>query len=165
MRFTYILSISFLVFGCESYSVISNYDRFEEIKTVKMINNTLKGNGKVDADIQKFILKDGSVQFAIRISFYSSKWLFIEEGNSLRILIDGEHLELMTNHSLINRSVISGGYLKESAVYFITIEDLNKISNGKDVKVKIVGSNRNLIREFFPLNLQRYKSFILSYGN
>lgn len=57
------------------------------------------------------------------------------------MLVDGEREGLTGDGSWNNRNVLYGGSISETAWYPISPEMIRMISNAKEVKVKLIGSN------------------------
>ena len=51
----------------------------------------------------------------------------------------------------------------EHAIYEAKADDIRRIARAKEVKVDIVGRLRTVHREFKPANIDKFKTFVLTY--
>jgi len=98
--------------------------------------------------------------YSLIVRYVSKDWLFIEDGESLVLLIDGERVGFTGSGSSSNRMVLTGGYVFEESFYFVSADDIRRIAQAKSVSVKIVGSSGYIKREFSEKNLQRFREFV-----
>jgi hypothetical protein len=168
-----ITTLILLLIGCASmsnlsYKVSSRSDEFEGYTFTKMENNNLVGSGGIDGNISlnaSKYEKDGLALYSLIVVYRntSNTWLFIEAGESLILLIDGQKYTLIsTIGSLEDRDVVNLGafiMLTESAMYQDAEDVIRKIGNATSVKVKVKGKGsveRNLSKQ----NMQNFKDFI-----
>ena len=90
-------------------------------------------------------------------------FLDIGPGQTLILNVDGKTLSFVGPGSIDSRSKSSRGTFLENAVYEVTADQLREIARAKDVKVQVVGQNRRLHREFSSANIQKFRSFVLTY--
>ena len=88
--------------------------------------------------------------------------LDIGPGETLSLTVDGQSLKFRGSGSLNERKE-TGTTLIEHAIYRAKEDDLRKIAKAKEVKVDITGSQRTIHREFKPANIERFKTFVLTY--
>lgn len=170
---TLMTTLILLLIGCAStsnlgYEVSSRSDEFEGYTITKMKNNNLVGSGGIDGNISlnasKFE-KDGQALYSLIVVYRntSSAWLFIESGESLILLIDGQkHTLISKTGSLENRDVANLGFavmLMESAIYQDAEDVIREIGNATNVKVKVKG-NTYAERNLSTQNIQNFKDFI-----
>jgi len=167
--FLFVLS---LFVGCGSsyysYNVEHLNDAFDGFTIDRMSGNYLTDTYNVSnsawLNVQKYKSKNDVISYHLIIEYWDSKWLFIGEGESLVLLVDGERIGFTGEGSKQFREVESGTYgvaSKEKAFYSVTVEQLRKISNAKEVKIKIQGSTSFATREFSKENFQNIRRFIL----
>lgn len=170
-----ILCLVLLTTGCAGSMcfIQTRYDEFEGYTAIYMLNNTLGGSGlyidsgNVDLNVQKFVSKEGSVTYCLMADYTEfsdgARCLFIENGESLVLLVDGKRVGLTGDGSWNNRRVLYGCSITEAAWYPITPEMIRMISNAKEVKVKLIGSNSFVQRYFTQTNFNNFKKFVESY--
>jgi hypothetical protein len=77
--------------------------------------------------------------------------------------VDGQAMKFRGPGSFDSRTTTDRGSFVENAVYEARPDDLRRIARAKDVKVQVNGTKRRLYREFKPENLQKFRSFVLTY--
>ena len=88
--------------------------------------------------------------------------LDIAPGETLLLTVDGQTLKFGGVGSLNERKETSGT-LVEHAIYEVKADDIRKIARAKSVKVDIVGSQRTIHRDFKPANIEKFRTFVLTY--
>ncbi len=86
-------------------------------------------------------------------------YLDIYPGKSLVLIADGREMKLDGIGSLNSRRV-QKTVVGEDALYETSAETLRLIANAKQVKVKVIGRNGIVEREFGPENFDRFKRFV-----
>lgn len=118
-------------------------------------------------NVQKFISKQENVDYHIIIKYeHDGNWLFIDDGESLILLIDGVRKGFSGDGSSRHRDVVSvfkGSNVVELAYYKITAEELKQIANAKEVKVKLIGSQHYCNRHFTKSTFNLLGKFIKEY--
>jgi hypothetical protein len=89
-------------------------------------------------------------------------YLEIGPGETLVLTVDGQVMKLRGTGS-VNERKATNNTLIEHALYEAKVDDLRKIAKAKDVRVDIVGSQRTVHREFKPANIEKFKTFVLTY--
>lgn len=170
-----ILCLLLLITGCAGSMCLiqTRYDEFEGYTVVRMVNNDLGGRGLyldtgfVYLNVQKLVSKEGRVSYCLIAEYTDfsdcASWLFIESGESLVLLVDGKRVGLTGDGSWNNRNVLYGGSISETAWYPINPEIIRMISNAKEVKVKLIGSNSFVQRYFTQTNFNNFRKFVESY--
>jgi hypothetical protein len=103
--------------------------------------------GKFYFNLEKSKTTDGVVYF-IRLVYINAdenrkyaltpNWVFINDGESLVLLIDGKRMGFKGDGSSMHRQVNENN-LTEMAFYDATPAQIKKIGNAKEVKIKIIG--------------------------
>ena len=144
-------------------------DKFDGFTIHRMQDNLLgmekDSFGGIELNVQQFI-KDGRTSCSLIVSYTGLDWLFIDEGETLVLLVDGERLQFSGKGSYDHRDVERGYSLvtiKEKAWYDITLEQLKKITFAQDVKVKVKGRSHFLTRFFTELNFDAFRRFYKKY--
>jgi hypothetical protein len=88
--------------------------------------------------------------------------LDIGPGETLTLTVDSQGLKFRGAGSLNERKE-TGSTLVEHAIYKASVDDLRKIARAKEVKVDITGSQRTVHREFRPANIEKFRTFVLTY--
>lgn len=154
--------------------VQTRYDEFEGYTISRMINNSLGGSDfnmnpeSVGLNIQKVVSKGGCESISLMVIYadYSddARWLFISNGESLVLLIDGKRIGLVGEGSGNYRDVLPyGSGVIERAWYPVSREIIHTISNAKEVKVRLIGSKGFIERYFVQANFNNFKKFVESY--
>lgn len=134
--------ILFLVLvGCSpSFEIVNRIDRFNGV-THNFTSNNLtpkrNGIGIVNFDFGQSITRD-TVFYAIKIYYKNTDWLFISEGNSLNLLVDGEKIALSGGGSREHREIESP-FISEAALYYCSSKLLRQIVNARNVEFQIRG--------------------------
>jgi len=90
-------------------------------------------------------------------------FLDIAPGETLLVTVDGKTLRFTGVGSLNERKETANGTLIEHCIYEARIDDLRKIAKAKEVKVDIVGSERTVHRDFKRANIEKFRTFVLTY--
>ena len=90
-------------------------------------------------------------------------YLDITPGETLVLRVDAQEMKFRGVGSL-NARREKGSTLVEHALYPVKLDDLRKIARARAVKVDIVGSRRTVHREFQPANIDKFKTFVLTYA-
>lgn len=172
----FISSIIILVISCAGlfYKVETIHDDFDGYTINRTQGNEIKGKGStafeiatgvgsaVELNAQRFQLKGGIVSYSLIVKFTGTDWLFIKNGEALILLIDGERIGFQGEGSLNHRNV-GRGWIEEQAWFDISLDDLLKIANAKEVRLKIIGSQYYIERTFVEFNFKNFKDFITKY--
>jgi hypothetical protein len=142
------------------YQIKSSYDKFNDIRQTYMAHNVVNAKDML-LDRVSFNLfredKKGQSNYFIHIFFVAPEWLFIEQGESLIMLVDGERIGFSGDGSINDREVISGG-VTESAYYPIDKKFIKKLSLAKSVEFQLIGKGKYEF-EFYPENYEHVKEF------
>jgi len=130
------------LFGCVSYQVKVIKDDFDGHTIYEMEGNALENMtlsyNQLQLNLQKFV-KDGNEEFSLIAMYFSPDWIFIEEGESLKLIVDGEKITLSSKKGSQGHREVFSGTIREMAWYDIDIETIRKLAFGKEGKVKIIG--------------------------
>ncbi len=156
-----VLLTTLLLQSCATlkYKVMDSYDRFENIRTQQTRWNLLGSDGQrghVYFDLYKTSGATPTTYFII-LRYIGSSWIFIPEGESLVLLIDGKKHELSGDGSSDAREVLSG-LVSEGASYEVNKKFIEKICNAKEIELKI-RADYSLVRYFTKTNFERLKDF------
>ena len=170
LSFAAILATSNL--GCASTETY--YDKFN-----RTTRNTMRGNyispdkwlpgAIIELNFQRFLTEKGRTTYSLVIEYHavsdSQGWLFIAQGESLILLVDGERIGFRGNGSLRHREVGYGGGVYETAYYHdVAPAVLWKIANAKKVEAKILGSRYFITCRLTSTNLNNFRRFCESYA-
>ena len=89
-------------------------------------------------------------------------WIEIGAGETLSLTVDGQSMKFYGNGS-VNERTQTDSTVVEHAIYEAKADDIRKIAKAKDVKVDILGKLRTVHREFKPANIEKFKTFVLTY--
>jgi hypothetical protein len=124
----------------------------------------LSGGGvasaRVELRFQKFVSKAGVLSYQIFVNYKWSSWMFIESGASLLFLVDGDRLTFSSDDGSRGDREAIGGDVYETAMYEVAAEDLRRLANAHQVKVRIIGSRWNEDREFTSDTFKKLRAFL-----
>jgi len=152
-----------------NYNIYHLADEFDGYTIDRMSGNYIKDSdllnlkNSVWLNAQRYISKDGQRTYSFIVQLWDTDWIFINEGETLVLLIDGTRYGFSGKGSIKHREVttgIQGAVIKESAWYDASVDILQKLSNAKAVKMKIVGATRNVTRELSSENINNFKRFV-----
>lgn len=171
MKYKIILLITVLslfLIGCVGvwqYDIEHYYDEFDGYTTDKMTGNNIHyGSNPIWLNAQRYIPKSGIRLFDIVIETARFNWLFIEDGNSLTLMLDGEIMRFTGDGSKDYREVREVG-IYETAYYRITEDQLRIIANSKEIKLKLVGNNGIVTETCAGKVVENFKKFVNDYVN
>jgi len=147
------------------YHVDSWHDEFESRTTYRMRNNVVPGDfgsARISIDAGRIDSPELGAVFTVFATYQSSEWIFINSGESLSLLLDGELLRL-TAPTNPRRDVLDGGRVREIATYLVSADILRQIATATEVKMKLSGSRYYVERTLTPENIQRLRGFIAEY--
>ncbi len=162
-----IIGVLLLGVSCAGMSSVqSEYDEFTAVKRTDMTYNPLAGSSLLDTSQVRLqavcaTTKDSIPSYMLRVIVYgnSNGWCFIKKGASLLFVVDGERKALSGSGSLGSREVL-GDNVSEVAVYPTTLDFIRLLSEAKEVRVRVVGSRRNIERHFGKANSKNFRDFV-----
>jgi hypothetical protein len=86
----------------------------------------------------------------------------IEPGQSLTVIADDEEL-VFTGNGSENLRKTKKGLVSEDALYIVQPRDLRTIARAQKVRVRVMGRNGSVQRDFGPANSQRFRTFVRRY--
>lgn len=167
-----ILAGLMLLAGCATKppDVTTSFDPITGVRTDLMSENMLETDQNPPREVvwlnasrvfKNYRNKDYT--YYLEVSYMSKEetgYLAIPAGNTLTVIADGQELRFVGNGSYNTRKKNKRGFVTESALYPTTRQQLEKIANAKDVKVRIKGDNGLIERDFRPDNSRRVKEFL-----
>lgn len=163
----FLLALCVLASGCAAPMYRSEVirDDFDAHTIERMKWNALDGGGglfpdPIAFDAQRFLTDDGEASYAIVVRYLGEDWLFIEGGESLVLLVDGERLAFSGDGSLQHREVVSGPLCEELAWYDTDFPTLQEIANAEEVRVKVDGADYFVERQFSEKNFSNLQRFL-----
>ena len=162
-------AVALVLAGCApAYQLSSRRDDFNQYNQWSMKNNLLAGGGKLLGPkmylgATKTIWDSGLTQYRLDVTYTASDWLFIDDGNSLRLIIDGEQVEYSGDGSSAYRNVLSGGTIHERAFYDVTPTQIRQIAEASEIRVRLEGNQFYAERVFSPANIERFRAFVGQY--
>ena len=184
-----IFSLLLFQYCSSSYSVKSQYDKFEDIRLysmegnklgvkglsaslVKAASNTLGGRTlDIYLNAQKIIKKNvdtyrlqviykGEIELGVWLNLDGESLVLLVDGNRIGFKIIGEPKGVNIDSDMKNLKYI----YSETLYYPITLEQLKIISNAKTVEVKLSGRNQYYQTVFDDDNFDNLKQFISEYA-
>lgn len=132
-----------------------------------MSGNKIKGKphtALVELNAQKYIPKGEEATYQLFVHYSWTDWMFIDTGLSLMFLVDGERMDLHGMGSSDERHTVNGG-VQETAFYMVTEDELAALAGAKSVRMRLMGSEYDIERDFDAINLLNLKDFIAKYVN
>mgnify|MGYP001211406285 CR=1 FL=1 len=155
--------LSVNLFGQSKYHVEVNHDKYDDFSTYTLDGNLIPSSGSSISFNARLKKKDSLISHHIIIQYYANDWLFIQSGNSLTMLLDGEKIRLYTAGSDNFRQVYSGGYVREKAYYSVTPETIKKIFSAQKVEFKLTGEQFYTERRLTRKNKENLERFYNEY--
>jgi hypothetical protein len=90
-------------------------------------------------------------------------YLDIGPGQTLELIINGNHKQFKGMGSLNTREITSEKTYVENALYPATANDFRELGKARTVEVRITGKSRTVYRAFTPENVQKFNNFVLSF--
>lgn len=148
-----------------TYNVEKTKDEFDGFTIERMYGNYIPDSGWFPSNslmfnAQRFTDKDGKQKYQFYVEWNDSEWLFIEEGEKLVLLIDGERISCNGYGSRDHRKTIIGSAIQETAIFDASLDIFKKIGNAKSVKLKLVGASKDIVRELDEEHIENYKKFV-----
>lgn len=113
-------------------------------------------------DLEVFA-KGEKTEYLIMIDYYSDEKFFIDSGESLALIVDGERMEFTTGGAFDNSQLVDNVVVRETAYYDMTKKQLGAIANAKKVEVDIKGHVGYISVWFHGDNLASIKKFYDDY--
>jgi hypothetical protein len=146
--------------------VVTHYDPYTHFRTDLIPENMLESKGpprelvwlnasRVFKDIKDF-------DYYLEVHYEAREetgYLNINPGASLVVIADEREIKFNGTGSLNNRKE-SRGLVSEDALYLASANELRAIAGAKQVKVKVIGRNGIVERDFTPANSEKFKKFV-----
>lgn len=159
MRYAIALFFVLIIQGCAStkqnldvgYTVYhdpyKNFTRYSVIPSGPLDGQSLLSLNFVTMDV--FVDKrQDSLSMSLAIIYEGENWIFINEGESLVLSLDGKMMPLTTLYgSWNNRSVKYAGRVREEAHYKFTPENLHELNKASVVTLRVYGREFTLERQ------------------
>ena len=166
------LAIAALLAGCSSMSKSDVYTYRSDIGGPGMdliVDNELDSGDKPSELIWLNALRvragawKGRYYLEVRYeALPQTGWVEIGPGETLVLTVDGQPMKFGGIGS-VNERKATDSTVVEHAIYEAKADDIRKIARAKEVKVDIVSRLRTVHREFKPANIDKFKTFVLTY--
>jgi hypothetical protein len=155
------------------YSFKSTYDKFDNVKKFQLQANNLGQKnvgfiGSHDTYLNAIcIAKDSTIIYLLEVNYNADSWLFIDEGESLVMLIDEKRLGFTGKGSSDHRNIYgsSSVSIQEFAYYDITKQQFEQIITGNKIELKLTGQKGYEKFFFTNGNKAAFKKFYDMYVN
>ena len=164
---------AFVLAGCHGmfYSVREYRDEPQVSRIISMDNNFILGDGQYgvyhELNAQKLIPAEGEPVYSLAYVYSGLDWIYIEEGESLILQIDGETIKLEGEGSSGHRRMLSetaySQTVEEKATYVITEEILRRLAGAESIKTRIDGSRNYALRRTTEDTIKNFKDFVTKY--
>jgi len=163
--------LALVLFGCNAprYLVDTKVDDFDGYTRNRLYGNWVEstGDGDLRFNLQQFKQKGGETSYSIVIHMsLMHNWFFIEDGESLIMLVEGQRIGFSGEGSINHRDtgrLLNFVYVEEMAFYDVSLEKLYEIANAKDVRLKVRGANRVKEGSFTSDNFSNLRQFLNQY--
>jgi len=150
------------------YHYVDEFDGFivDRMQGNKIYNALSLSPYTIEMNAGRTIYKNGEKKYYLQLDYSGSDWFFIQAGESTILLIDSERFGLTCETEEIKREVKTSynkPYCSEQAYYKIEPELLKKISAAKEIKIKVIGQNNLILKDFEPDNINNLRAFYLQY--
>lgn len=127
-------------------------------------SGALNGQGMLSLSfvyLDVFVDKRGeNYSTGLAIIYTGENWMFINPGESLVLMIDGEKMALNSEYgSLHYRKVITHNQVREEAPYFFSAEQIKMLADASNVSLRLYTQNGWLERQMSPENLDSIRLF------
>jgi hypothetical protein len=152
--------------GLYTYNITRTQDKFDNYILITMKGNYLQdvNIGSAWLNISKYMdNKSRATTYYLQVETSTIDWLFIEAGESLKLLIDGNLVTFAGSGSKDHRHVKTGQYgvaCEEMALYSVTPDQIKRIANAKSLEIKIEGRASYLSASFNNDNFDNFRRFI-----
>lgn len=166
------LALLLFVAGCATTSVppvATHYDPYTKVRTDIIPENLLDQDGParemvwLNASRVFYNLQDFDYFLEVHYEALAETGLLdISPGESLVIIADDQELKFK-GHGSANFRKEKGNLVSEDAVYMAGPDQLGAIARAKAVKVKVIGRNGLVERDFRPENFEKFQKFVAHY--
>jgi hypothetical protein len=139
--------------GATTYSLAYNNVRPSDDAFRKSVQN-------IRLDIQRLDVK-GMTQYQLVLVYSGTQWLYIKEGESLMLFLDGQRLTLKSARA--ENTETHGSSVTEGAAYPVTPDQLDRIAHATQVRLKIIGRKGSREASFTPTNTKYFRRFVSRY--
>lgn len=98
------------------------------------------------------------IAYAINIEANLQSWIFIRDGESMILLVDGQSIPVRGIGSASSRKVTELG-VRETAAYTFSIELLRKLASAQRIEFRVYGNQGNITGEFTPIMMEQLRFF------
>jgi len=164
-----VFMVLFLIAGCAA--VPSLLEPVHDDYTIHgMSGNILAGTPPlsttyVQLNAERYTSRDGEILYSLVVDYSSDEWLYIREGESLVLLVEGYRIGLKGKGSSPHRGMGYSGRINEKAWYGISFESLEMIANAKEVEARVIGSHHHVDRVFSEENFRYFREFANKHGS
>ena len=102
---------------------------------------------------------DTRTPYIIRVRAVLRTWVFISEGASLKLKVDGKIISISGPGSLRERHFASDAVVLEEAEYPISNQQLKKIGSASNIQFRLIGDNRSITGTFTGDMLENIRLF------
>ncbi len=162
-----------LAAGCATHTpdVSTFYDQVSGLRTDLMSDNELEAPGTprevVWLNASRVFRDYNRSEYYLEVAYMAMAdrgYFEIPPGQSLTLIVDGKPMMFDGSGSLNSRKEYKKDFVRETAIYPATKEQLQKIAQAKTVKVQIKGKNGLIERNFQAANFDRFRRFVTAYA-
>lgn len=164
-----VFMVLFLIAGCAGVPSVLEPVR-DDYTIDEMTGNILAGTPPwgttyVELNVERYTSRDGEILYTLVVDYSSDEWLFIRDGESLVLLVEGYRIGLKGKGSSGYRDIGYRGRINEKAWYGISFESLEMIANAKEVEARIIGSRHHVDKHFSEENFRYFREFVNKHGS
>jgi len=118
-------------------------------------------SGIIELNAQRFTNRAAQTYYWLGVSYVGDGWVFLRQGRSLTLLIDGQRVILENPDDIRpRREVLSGSRVWESIRYAATIEIFGRIAQAKEVRFQAIGDRDNIECTLSESNRKGFGNFV-----
>ena len=130
----------------------------------RMDDNTVSYTPRIEFNAQRYTSRIGKASYSLTVVYGDDRWLYIGQGQTLILLIDGVRLALAGNGSAGHRITLFAGNILEKAWYDISFRQLQKIAMATAVEINIIGRTDMVTDSLSRGNLENLQRFCREYA-
>ena len=148
----FLLPIQTILFAQdEPYKVTQEYDEFENQTIIKLNPIVIYFHDIPRETLYLTFTKiendDSTFSTILKITYIASDWIFIEQENALKLLVDGKKLE---PNEIFNKRDARQSYVIEIAAFNLPEWDLSRMANASEIKFKLIADRKVIKSALFP---------------
>lgn len=147
------------------YRTHTEYDRVLGRTVTRVTKNVIGGFNPFGDNVTlnpMVVSDDAGRRFYLAAQWLGDDWIFIKDGQSLDLLVDGDRMSLTGSVTTQDVDLCSSGgcNVDERANYSVTADQLRAISVASQVIMRLQGRRGYVERTFTAANMNVFRSFV-----